>query len=111
MECSSPKFNPGISIDSALVELFKKKEEHLKNNFEEKSNKFERLLKDSIFSPRTYNFKKGELELAFKRETDVIRNKLEEATQAINYAKEIDEMPRISSEQRKQPEVKEEIKK
>lgn len=77
-ECSSPKYSQrsDVNIDKALVELFRKKEDSLRENYQKKSAMFENLLKDSFYSPRTYNYKKNELDNAFAKEAGLIKSRL-----------------------------------
>lgn len=39
--------------------MFQKKEDQIKENYEKKANIYDRMLSDSIFSPRTYSLKKN----------------------------------------------------
>lgn len=48
------------------MELFQKKEDQLKESFEKKVSIFDRMLSDSIVSPRTYTVKKNELQEKFR---------------------------------------------
>ena len=89
-ECSSPKYSQQkISLDTALMSLFDKKKDQLRDKYEKKSTMFERMLKDSFFSPRTYNVKKNELDEVFRKESDLIQSKIEEANRIVKYAKEM----------------------
>ena len=65
-ECSSPKYSGKININSGVLELFQKKEDQLKESFEKKVSIFDRMLSDSIVSPRTYTVKKNELQEKFR---------------------------------------------
>lgn len=47
------------AFSNSYADLFRKKQDKLKDSFEKKTNMYERMLNDQIFSPRTYRNKKN----------------------------------------------------
>ena len=69
--------SPKAILNAKYGSLIRKKKTKLEDDFTKKSNMYERMLNDRLFSPRTYKSKKTELEERFQKEIELIKLRTE----------------------------------
>ncbi len=71
-----------------LQKAFKKKELSIDSTYEKNAKLYQQMLQNNIVSPRTYSFKKVELEEKYKKQKEEISQKYQEAEKVIKYISE-----------------------
>jgi hypothetical protein len=68
-----------------MQKAFKKKELSIDMAYEKSSKTYQQMLQNNIVSPKTYNFKKIELDEKYKRQKEEIGLKYKEAEKVIKF--------------------------
>jgi hypothetical protein len=95
-ECSSPS-NAVLeeqlrSLKGKNIEgLFRKKEITIQQKYEKKYEMFDKMLSDRLFSPRTYNLKKKDLEVRLSSEILEVQSRKEEAKRVVGFISDLND--------------------
>ena len=93
-DCSSPS-NARIEFQlkqfksKNIKSLLQKKQIKVQQKYEKKASIFEKMLSDRIFSPRTFNIKKKELDEKLSFEKEEVRQRINEAKTVLGYFDDI----------------------